>query len=76
MYITTSLRLIRINPKDPLLPELRRYMRERFPDYRRCPYLSRLSKQYRLTFRLLECRAVPLLSLLTRIKDFKNQKKA
>ncbi len=69
VYITTSLRLIRIDPKDPLVKELRAYMRTRFPAYRRNPYLHRLSKQYLLTFRLLEWRLVPLIRLLTTIKD-------
>lgn len=77
VYITTALRLIRINPKDPLIGELYRYMETRFPHYQRNPYLSRLSRQYRLTYRLLEWRLIPLISLLTRIKDRStNQTKA
>lgn len=71
VYIAASLRLIRINPKDPLIPELRRYIQQHFPNYRRNPYLPCLSAQYRLTLRLLEWRMVWLVRLLTRLKDSK-----
>lgn len=71
VYITTSLRLIRIDPGSPLIRDLRAYMQRRFPRYRRNPYLRRLSAQYRLTFRLLEWRLIPLIGWLTTIKDKK-----
>ena len=71
VYSAASLRLIRINPPDPLIKELRQYMHHTFPDYRKNPYIPCLSFQYRLTFRLLEWRMVALISLLTKLKDSK-----
>ncbi len=69
IYITTSLRLLRIDPKTPLIHELRRYMKTHFPHYAQNPYLSQLSRQYRLTFHLLEWHLSWLITLLTRLKD-------
>lgn len=69
IYITTSLRLLRIDPKTPLIGELRRYMKTQFPHYARNPYLSQMTRQYRLTFRLLEWRMPWLIALLTNLKD-------
>ncbi len=71
VYIAASLRLIRINPHDPLIPELQQYIRTHFPHYRNNRYLPCLSSQYRLTFRLLEWRMIWLISLLTKLKDSK-----
>lgn len=69
VYITTALRLLRIDPKTPLIGTLRQYMKTRFPHYSRNPYLSQMTRQYRLTFRLLERRMPWLIALLTRVKD-------
>lgn len=71
LYIAASLRLIRINPCNRLIKELREYMQTTFPDYRHNPYLPCLPFQYRLTFRLLEWRMIGLIWLLTKLKDSK-----
>lgn len=71
VYIAASLRLIRINPRDPLIKEFRKYMKQHFPHYRRNQYIPCFSFQYRLTFFLLELRMIWLIALLTKIKDSK-----
>ncbi len=73
VYIAASLRLIRINPRNPLLKELRSYMKTTFPHYRKNPYIPCLSLEYRITYRLLEWRMIGLIALLTKLKDTKTK---
>lgn len=69
IYIAASLRLIRIDPKSPLIREFSEYLRRTFPNYRQNPYRSCFSFSYRLTYRLLEWRMIWLVRLLTLLKD-------
>lgn len=71
VYIAASLRVIRLDPRNPLIKEFRTYLREVFPRYRKNPYLPCLSFEYRLAFFLLEWRLIGLLALLTKLKDSK-----
>lgn len=71
VYVASSLRLIRIDRKLPLIREFAQYLKEHFPDYRHNKYIRRMSRQYRLTFLLLECHLPIALEWLTRFKDRK-----
>ena len=69
VYIASSLRLIRIDPANPLIDRFHDYVQRQFPHYRRNIYLPLMSPSYRLTYRLLEWRQKRLISCLTTIKD-------
>lgn len=53
-YLTASVRVLRADPRHPLLGELRAYVDGRFPERRRNPYLPRLGKKRRLLLSLLD----------------------
>lgn len=69
VYITSTLRIMRIDRKHPIIKEFKAYLKERFPDYGKNKYIRRMSFQYRITFRLLQMRLPVLVYLLLRIKD-------
>lgn len=54
VYLTASVRVLRADPKSPLPGEFARWLRERFPEYRKNKYLPRLGRKRLLLFRLLE----------------------
>ena len=47
-FLTASVRVLLIDRKHPLLREFRESLERWFPDWRQCPYLSRLSRSHRL----------------------------
>lgn len=67
-YIAASVRVLRAEPHHPLLAQFRAYLRERFPDYKKNPYLSQLPNARKLAFHLLELRQYRLLRLLFRLQ--------
>lgn len=67
-YLTASVRVLRTDRKHPLLKELADYLQVRFPGYRENPYLSRLDRNKRLVYRLLEQKCYGLIALLFRLK--------
>ena len=67
-YLTASVRVLRADPKSPLLEEFAGWLRQRFPDYRSSKYLPRLGRKRRLLFRLLEHRQYRAIRLLFRLK--------
>lgn len=71
VYIASTLRLLRIDRKSPLIKEFKRYLADKFPDYKKNKYVKKMSKQYRLTFFLLQHHMTYAVYLLTRIKDKK-----
>lgn len=68
IYLTASVRVARADPKNPLLGEFSEYLRGRFPDYGKNPYLERLSRPKRLALWLTEHRLYGLLKLAFRLK--------
>lgn len=68
LYLTASVRVIRIDRKHPLLSRFRTFLREQFPDYRRNPYLDRLNKKQKLLLFLLERRLYLSIELLFKLK--------
>ncbi len=69
ILLAASVRVARLDPKAPLLGQLREYMEEHFPDYRENPYLPELSGQHRLLLKLIGARRYRLVRLLFRLKD-------
>lgn len=69
VYLTASVRVLRVDPKHPMLNEFRTYLLEQFPDYKKSPYLSDLSASRKLAYHLLNLRCYKLLNLLFRIND-------
>lgn len=68
VYLTASVRVIRIDKKSPLLGRFRQYVRDAFPDCRNSGYLSRLSRGQRLLLSLLEKKQYWLIAMLFKAK--------
>ncbi len=68
LYLTATVRVARADPRHPLLGEFADSVKKRFPDYRRNPYLARLSRPRRLALRLTEHRLYGLLNLAFKLK--------
>lgn len=69
LYIAASVRVLRIDPKHPLLLEFRIYMEKEFPNYRDNPYLDkRLDKNKKIVLRLLEKKMYKTAQLIFRMK--------
>lgn len=69
LYIAASVRVLRADPRHPLLAQLRQTLREAFPDYRTLARPGTFPKVQRLAYDLLEARCFRLLALLFRLKD-------
>lgn len=69
LFIASSVRVIRIDRKHPLIERFRDYMEENFPDFRENSYLPRLSGNQRLIYRLLLKRRYRAVAFLFRWKD-------
>lgn len=67
VYLAASVRILRSDTKHPLLKEFAGYLKKEFPDYKKNPYLSSLTKPRKLVFRLLEMKQYKLLALLFRV---------
>ena len=68
VYLTASVRVLRGDPRHPLLKELRQYAEERFPGWRQNPYLSRMGKQRQLLLWLLARRMYRAVQAMFKIK--------
>lgn len=68
VYITASVRVIRLDRKNPLVPKFFAYLRENFPDYRQNPYQNTLTRNQKIIFFLLEKRLYWLIDLIFKIK--------
>lgn len=68
VYLTGSVRVINIDRRHGLLARFRTYLRENFPEYRKSVYLSRLGRNRRLIFSLLEKKMYGLVYLIFKIK--------
>lgn len=74
-YFTASVRVLRVESADKtstrktLLPNLKKFLTENFPDYSRCRYLNRLSGTQRVLWQLLEKKQYAGIRLLFKIKD-------
>lgn len=69
VYLTSSARVLRLDRKSPLLREFAAYTREKFPDYRKNPYLpTRLSRNEKLLLALLERGHYRLVETIFRLK--------
>lgn len=53
ILLAASVRVLKADPKHPLLHEFQSYMDAHFPHYPDCPYLKNLSKQHKLILKLL-----------------------
>jgi hypothetical protein len=71
VYLAASVRVLRVDPKHPLLKEFRQYVLHSFPNYRKNPLLGQLPKSKYLAYKLLEKRQYRLLKLLFQLKDRK-----
>ena len=68
VLLAASVRVARIDPKAGLLRELREYTEQRFPDWRKNPYLKVMPLGKRLALTLVRLRRFRLLRLLFRLK--------
>lgn len=71
LYTAASVRVLRIDPRAPLLGELRQWMETHFPDFRKNRYIGRMSRMRKLAYRLVDRKQYRLLALLFKIKDRK-----
>lgn len=68
IYLTASVRVIRLDRKHPLLKKFVRYMDENFPDYRQNKYRDHLTRNQKIVFSLLEKKLYFLVELIFKIK--------
>ena len=68
VFLTTSVRVIRIDPKSPVLEELRRYTFKTFPDWTENPLVQQFPPRHRLLLFLLRHRCFRLVRLLFAVK--------
>jgi glycosyltransferase involved in cell wall biosynthesis len=73
LYLAASVRVLRIDPKHPLLAEFRQYMQQNFPNYQKNPLLGQLPRSKHLAYQLLEKHQYRLLRLLFQLKDRKDK---
>ena len=71
VYLAASVRVLRVDPKHPLLKEFRDYLRKNFPNYQNNPLLEELPRSKHLAYTLLEGKHYRLLKLLFSLKDGK-----
>lgn len=69
VYITTTIRLLRMGADSKFIDEFHEYLKKNFPDYKSNKYIKSMSKQYRLTYMLLEMKMRWAVKLLLKIKD-------
>lgn len=53
VFLAASVRVLRIDPKHPLLKQFREYIEKEFPHFPNCPYLPELDSNKKLIFKLL-----------------------
>ncbi len=68
LYLAASVRVLKADTKHPLLNEFRSYVKKEFPEYKKNPYLARISGTRKLAYKLLEMKQYKLLSFLFSIK--------
>ena len=68
VYLTASVRVIRLDRRHALVPKFAAYLREHFPDYRQNPYRATLTRNQRLLLFLLEKKQYFLIALLFKLK--------
>lgn len=69
ILLAASVRVLRTDPKHPLLLQFQSYMDQHFPDYMQCAYLPQLSRQHRLILRLLREKRFRTVRALFAAKD-------
>lgn len=69
VFIAASVRVARINRRDPMLGRFSEYMYENFPDFEKNPYLSALPKAKKLAYSLVKGRHFFILDTLFKLKD-------
>ena len=68
IFLASTVRVARQDPRHPLLPEFSRYMQVNFPEFRKNPYLSKLPALHKLLLRLIEGGHYRTVRLLFRLK--------
>ena len=68
VYLTASVRVIRLDPKSSLIPRFAEYCKTCFPAYRSNKYLGTLSGRQKLLLKLLERKLYFVIALLFKIK--------
>lgn len=68
LYLTASVRVLRIDRKHPLIQEFAVYTKTRFPHYRDNPYLGKLDRNKRLVLSLLEKRMYRSILFIFKLK--------
>ena len=69
LMLACSVRVLRADPSNPLLEEIRAYMLEHFPGYDQNPYIRLLSKPQKLALRLLQRRQYRAVRALFSLKE-------
>jgi hypothetical protein len=68
VYITSSVRVLRVDKKHALLKEFIAYLKKEFPEYKNNKYLSELPGARKLVYKLLEVKMYGLIALLFKIR--------
>ena len=64
-----SVRVLRVDPRSPLLMEFAGWMKRNFPNYGKNPYLKTMPKTKKLAFLLVKAKQYRLLKLLFQLKN-------
>ena len=68
VYLTASVRVIRLDRKSALIPRFAEYLKTHFPAYRSNKYLSTLTGNQKLLLKLLERKLYFMIALIFKIK--------
>lgn len=69
LYITASVRVIRADSKHELIGKFRSFIEANFPNYRNNHYLSRLSKNQKIVYKLMNRKMYGIIKLIFKIKS-------
>lgn len=69
VFITSVVRIVRMDARHPLLREFRNYVEERFPGYDKNPYLYLLDRNKKIIYRLLQNKWYAAVRILFQIKE-------
>ena len=69
LLLATSVRVLRVDPKSPLLEQIQNYMEMQFPDYMENRYVARLSRPQKLALSLIRKKQYGAVRALFALKD-------
>lgn len=69
IFLTSSVRVLKQDPKNHLLNDFQDYIKSRFPDYKKFKYEKQISKKRKIIYKLLQYKQFKLVKFIFQIKD-------